>query len=297
MKRLLSVLLWLGALMGAPAMAADPAQRVAWREQAQAFEHGEGVPRDAQRAAQLYCQAALAGDAVAAYNLGWMYANGRGLPRHDGYAAHFFARAALLGDDSAQRMFDRLGVLADKPECVAQAERASQEQAQAQQEAAEAQARAQRYRLLADTPEKQRILKLVDKLAPQYGIHPGLAFAVIRAESNFDAHAVSEKNAQGLMQLIPETAERFAVRKPFDAEQNIRGGLAYLRWLLAYFKGQVPLALAAYNAGEGTVDRYRGVPPFPETRGYIRRIQDVFGLEQHPYDERVAPTSPLFALK
>jgi len=297
MKRLLSALLWLGALMGAPAQAADPAPRVAWREQAQAFEHGEGVPRDTQRAAKLYCQAALAGDAVAAYNLGWMYANGRGLPRHDGYAAHFFARAALLGDDSAQRMFDRLGVPADKQDCVTQAERASQEAALAQREAAEAQARAQQYRLLADTPEKQRILRLVDKLAPQYGIHPGLAFAVIRAESNFDAHAVSEKNAQGLMQLIPETAERFAVRKPFDPEQNIRGGLAYLRWLLAYFKGQVPLALAAYNAGEGTVDRYRGVPPFPETRGYIRRIQDVFGLEQHPYDEQAAPTSPLFALK
>ena len=98
-------------------------------------------------------------------------------------------------------------------------------------------------------------MAIVQRLAPQYGVHPGLAYAVIRAESNFNPQAVSVKNAQGLMQLIPETAARFNVTQPLDPEQNIRGGLSYLRWLLAYFKGNVPLVLAAYNAGEGAVQR------------------------------------------
>ena len=126
----------------------------------------------------------------------------------------------------------------------------------------------------------------------RYGVHPGLAYAVIRAESNFNPQAVSQKNALGLMQLIPETAARFNVTQPLDPEQNIRGGLAYLRWLLAYFKGDVPLAVAAYNAGEGAVDRYKGVPPFPETQGYVKRIQEVFKLPFHPFDARITTPSP-----
>jgi len=97
-------------------------------------------------------------------------------------------------------------------------------------------------------------------------------FAVMRAESNFDPLARSSRNAQGLMQLIPETAERFAVRDPLDPVENLRGGMGYLRWLLSYFRGDVVLALAAYNAGEGTVRRYGGVPPFAETRNYVARI-------------------------
>ena len=158
-------------------------------------------------------------------------------------------------------------------------------------------AQATRYQDLVDTPEERRIMKIVYRLAPQYGIHPGLAFAVIRAESNFNVNALSDKNAQGLMQLIPETAERFNVRKPFDAEQNIRGGLLYLRRLLAYFRGDVPLVLAAYNAGEGTVDRFRGVPPYPETQGYIKRIQQVFSLQQHPFDARITTPSRALPLR
>ena len=72
------------------------------------------------------------------------------------------------------------------------------------------------------------------------------------------------------------------MKKPLDPEQNIRGGLSYLRWLLAYFKGDVPLVVAAYNAGEGAVERYKGVPPYPETQGYVRRIQEVFSLPRPP---------------
>lgn len=295
-RLLLALLLSAGGLSHA---GVDPAQRQAWREQAQAFEHGEGVARDAEAAIRLYCQAALAGDAPSAYNLGWLYANGRGTERHDGYAAHWFARAALLGDAHAEAMFKRLGVPADKPGCVQQAEQAERIEQQkaeearlAAQRAADQEALATHYREWVNTPEKQRIMKIVYKLAPQFGIQPGLAFAVIRAESNFDVNALSHKNAQGLMQLIPETAARFRVSKPFDAEQNIRGGLSYLQWLLAYFRGDVPLVLAAYNAGEGAVERFRGVPPYPETQGYIRRIQQIFALQHHPFDERITPPSP-----
>jgi soluble lytic murein transglycosylase-like protein len=136
---------------------------------------------------------------------------------------------------------------------------------------------------------------LVNKLAPEYGVSPRLALAVIRAESNFDPLARSDKNAQGLMQLIPETAARFNVTKPLDPTQNVRGGLGYLRWLLAYFQGNVTLVAAAYNAGEGAVNRYRGIPPFPETRAYVKRIMEFFGRNEHPYDSTVPDRSPVLA--
>jgi soluble lytic murein transglycosylase-like protein len=142
------------------------------------------------------------------------------------------------------------------------------------------------------TPAQRKVFEIVQRLAPQYGVVPRLAMAVIRAESNFDPLAVSTKNAQGLMQLIPDTAARFNVRKPFDPEQNIRGGLAYLRWLLAYFKGDVTLVAAAYNAGEGAVNRFRGIPPFAETRDYVRRIRELFRHDDHPYDPTVTEPSP-----
>jgi soluble lytic murein transglycosylase-like protein len=115
---------------------------------------------------------------------------------------------------------------------------------------------------------------------------------VIRTESNFNPAALSNKNAQGLMQLIPDTAARFNVRQPFDPEQNLRGGLAYLRWLLAYFEGDVSLVAAAYNAGEGAVNRYRGVPPYAETQGYVKRIISIFKRDDHPYDAKVTTPSP-----
>ncbi|MDM7942547.1 MAG: transglycosylase SLT domain-containing protein [Hydrogenophaga sp.] len=293
-RQLLRFLLALALTATGQVHATDAAQRLAWRQQAKAFEHGEGVARDTEAALRLYCQAALAGDGRSAYSLGWMYANARGVPRNDGLAAYWFARGALLGDAHAEAMFNLLSTPAEKPDCVLQAERTDLQQVDEARKAAEASALTTRYRDLVDTPEKQRIMKIVYRLAPQFGIEPGLAFAVIRAESNFNVNALSNKNAQGLMQLIPETAERFRVRKPFDAEQNIRGGLSYLQWLLAYFKGDVPLVLAAYNAGEGTVDRFRGVPPYPETQGYIKRIQQVFALQHHPFDARI--TSPSRAL-
>jgi len=291
-----SQLLWLALVSTSVAATnteppAPSEQVVAWRELAKAHEHGQGVRRDPALAISLYCKAALAGDPDARYRLGWIYANGRGTARNDAYALHFFSQAAEQGHEQSRNMLPLVGTTTAKPPCVLAAE-AEQAQRLADALAAEAKARHEaRYRDLADTDQRRKILAIVDRLAPQYGIHPGLAFAVIRAESNFNPLALSDKNAQGLMQLIPETAARFQVRKPFDPEQNIRGGLAYLRWLLAYFEGNVSLTLAAYNAGEGTVDRFKGVPPYPETQGYLRRIQEVFDHTHHPFDARVTQPS------
>ena len=87
---------------------------------------------------------------------------------------------------------------------------------------------------------------------------------------------------QGLMQLIPSTAARFGVRDVTHPVQNLHGGMAYLRWLLAFFRGELPLALAGYNAGEGAVEKYRGIPPYPETQTYVRKVMRAYGSSKHP---------------
>lgn len=270
---LYTLLVTAACLRPAFADSSKPEKAVALRTEAALYEHGNGVPRDPAKAVELYCEASRLGDAVAQYNLGWMYANGRGVPRDDALAAWFFTMAAKQGDGLSERMLRQVGEpLSTAPECLFDSDG---------------------HDIVAKAmPDQRKVMDLVLRLAPEYGVYPRLAMAIIRAESNFNPVAVSPKNAQGLMQLIPETAERFNVRKPFDPEQNIRGGLAYLRWLLAYFKGDVALVAAAYNAGEGTVNRYRGVPPYPETQGYVRRIREIFKREDHPFDPAVTEPSP-----
>lgn len=108
--------------------------------------------------------------------------------------------------------------------------------------------------------------------ADEFGVDEALVRAVVHAESAFNPNAVSHKGAQGLMQLIPATADRFGVENVFDPVQNIRGGVEYLAWLLDRFDGNVTLAAAGYNAGEGNVDRHGGGPPFEETRRYVERV-------------------------
>jgi soluble lytic murein transglycosylase-like protein len=137
---------------------------------------------------------------------------------------------------------------------------------------------------------KQQVADLVGKLAPRYGVDARLALSVIAVESNFDTRARSPKDARGLMQLIPDTAARFNVKNPFDPRQNVLGGLAYLRFLLAYYRGNVALAAAAYNAGEKAVDRHGGVPPYAETRDYVRKVLGLYRSERHPFDPSQAPT-------
>ena len=109
--------------------------------------------------------------------------------------------------------------------------------------------------------------------AQEHRVDPGLISAVIRVESNFSARAVSPKGARGLMQLMPATARRLGVARPFDPAENIRGGTAYLSQLANRFgETQVELILAAYNAGEHAVESYGGVPPYRETRDYVRKV-------------------------
>ena len=129
---------------------------------------------------------------------------------------------------------------------------------------------------------RKKITGLVHKLAPKYSLDPNLVLAVIETESNFNPKALSPKKAQGLMQLIPDTAQRFGVTDPWNPEQNLHGGMAYLRWLLDHFDGDVKLALAGYNAGEKAVERHGGIPPYAETQSYVTRILERIGAKgQH----------------
>lgn len=113
---------------------------------------------------------------------------------------------------------------------------------------------------------------LVRRTASQLDVEPELIDAVIRQESGYDPYAVSHKGAKGLMQLMPATAKRFGVKDVFDPAENVQGGVKYLRQLLDRYDGDRRLALAAYNAGEGAVDRFGGVPPYRETQDYVDRI-------------------------
>lgn len=112
----------------------------------------------------------------------------------------------------------------------------------------------------------------ISKAAKQYGVDEAVVRAIIHAESAFNPNALSRVGAQGLMQLMPATARRFGVGNAFDAGQNIQGGVQYLAWLLKRFNGDLTLAAAGYNAGEGAVDKYKGVPPYSETRRYVQRV-------------------------
>ncbi len=266
------------------------------RADALRHEHGEGVRKDPAFAIALYCRAARMGDAESQFALGWIYAYGRGVARDDATAAYFFRAAAAQGVPQAAVMLRQTGAPAEAmPECLREPVLAADVRIKGapgpDATAARAeQVRAAQARLLATAPKA--IVEMVRTLAPEFRVEPGLALAIMKAESNFDSQAVSPKNAQGLMQLIPETAQRFGVRNPFDVKQNIRGGLAYLRWLLAYFEGDLSLVAAAYNAGEGKVDRYLGVPPYGETRAYVQRVVGLVGQGAHPFDAKVTRPSP-----
>lgn len=239
------------------------------------YEHAEGVPRNYQRAAALYCKAAKLGDADAQYALGWMYANGRGVTRDDAIAAQIFSLAADRGHAAAKAMqrYTVSSLGAPLPGCLLP-DPSVQRTVETLEKLGPG---------MDQAYFKGPIYKLVDKLSQQSGIDPKLVMAVILVESGFNPKAVSPKNAQGLMQLIPETAQRFRVRNAFDPEENIKGGIAYLQWLLAFFKGDVALVAAAYNSGEGTVEKYRGVPPYPETQKYVKRVVQLYQKTVHPY--------------
>jgi TPR repeat protein len=265
------------AALEATAAFGDPKAQT---ELAVRYEHAEGVPKDFQKANNLYCQAAKQGYAEAQFKLGWVYANARGVERDEAVAGALFAMAAEQGHEYAGKLLQHIPRRPDVqlPSCLLP-------------DPPPVAAAPEEFELPAGV--RGEIMQLVRELAPKYAVDYRLALAVIAVESAFNPAAVSPKKAQGLMQLIPETAERFGVKKVFNPAENIKGGLAYLRWLLAFFQGDVPLVLAAYNAGEGAVEKYRGIPPYAETRNYVKKITAIYKKNSHPYEASVVEPSPI----
>jgi soluble lytic murein transglycosylase-like protein len=134
----------------------------------------------------------------------------------------------------------------------------------------------------------KQLTELVDRISAQQGVEAPLVQSVIRAESNYNPAAVSPKGAQGLMQLIPSTARRFGVSDTFNVSENIEGGVRYLRFLLDYYHDDYTKSIAAYNAGEAAVDKYKGVPPYAETQGYVRTVSKNLDAERK---RQVAPAA------
>lgn len=137
---------------------------------------------------------------------------------------------------------------------------------------------------------------LVTRVSREQGVDPRLVHALVQVESDFDPQAVSRRGALGLMQLMPETARRLDVSDPFDPEENVRAGVRELSRLIDRYAGDLPRALAAYNAGEGAVASYRGVPPYRETRSYVSRIMTLYTGRPYHLPE-VAHRRPVLLLR
>jgi Transglycosylase SLT domain/Domain of unknown function (DUF4124) len=129
---------------------------------------------------------------------------------------------------------------------------------------------------MAKALRSPELIAMVDEIALAEGVDTHLARAIIQAESAFNYRARSRAGALGLMQLMPSTAERFGVLDPFDPRQNISGGVKYLKWLNDYYAGDLTRVVAAYNAGEGAVNRHKGIPPFRETQAYVPKVLDLY---------------------
>lgn len=227
-----------------------------WARYGLQYLHGEGVDRDASRGLVYLCAAARQGSGEAAYELAWLYFQGRDVPQDDALAAAWLKKARKLGEKIPRRMQQSLaGVKPAATACVA----------------------SNGIDLQLTDRRRFKFVMTIYELAPTFDLDPALVLEVVRAESNFNPKARSHKGALGLMQLIPSTARRFGVKDPFEPTQNLKGGMAYLRWLLKHFNGDLELTLAGYNAGEGAVNRYGGVPPYVETRDYVKRILRRYG--------------------
>jgi soluble lytic murein transglycosylase-like protein len=135
--------------------------------------------------------------------------------------------------------------------------------------------------LAGKSDSSSEIEQLIREISEQHGIDPELALAVARTESNFNPRAISHKGALGVMQLIPETARRFGVSNVWDPRQNIEGGVKFLKFLMGMFPDNLSHILAAYNAGENSVVKHRGIPPYRETQAYVRKITQLYNRKGH----------------
>lgn len=232
----------------APAVAQTPTD---WVQRGLQYLHGEGVDRDVDRALVYFCAAARGGQGDAAFELAWLYYQGRDVRRDDALAAAWLKEAERLGEHAPERFKTSLtSVEPGSRACVA----------------------SNGVDLQINSRQRAHLAVTIQEMAPRFDLDPALVLEVVRAESNFNPRARSHKGALGLMQLIPSTARRFGVKDPFEPMQNLKGGMAYLSWLLQRFRGDLELTLAGYNAGEGAVERHGGVPPYAETRDYVKRI-------------------------
>jgi soluble lytic murein transglycosylase-like protein len=215
-----------------------------------------------------------------------MYANGLGAPRDTDLAAAWLQVVAANGDLQARKFLAYVGEpgVPRKPRCTYKSRFDAYAIATIPGKDWDA-------GVNTDTPERQQIASWVRLLAPDYGLDPNLILAIIQTESNFNPRARSAANAQGLMQLIPSTAARFGVRDRTNPVQNLHGGMAYMRWLLSFFQGDLRLSLAGYNAGERAVEKYLGVPPYRETQNYIKKVMRAYGRDSHPPIEPVVEPS------
>jgi len=285
------------ALLSGPALSRadvsvmdEPPKIHALLAMAERYEAGKDDPENAWQAAVNYCEASRLGSIEAQYRLGMLYAFGKGVPANKALAAALFSLAGNQGHAEAQNMLETINLTSSElPACLT-----SEVLPERPPRIVYDRDVTNIERHVAGLPDSKRwIIDLVDTLAMWYSVDPKLVLAIITVESNFEVKAQSPKAAMGLMQLIPDTAERFNIKNAFDATQNIKGGIRYLRWLLSYYHGDVALVAAAYNAGEGAVDRYRGVPPFPETKNYVKRVLELYQRQFHPFDEKFTAPSPI----
>mgnify|MGYP001823054454 FL=1 len=264
-------------------------------QMASEYEHANGVRRDYGRARQLYCASARLGYLPAQIRLAWMYANGLGAPRDLELAGAWLRVAAASGNLTARKYLAFIGdpPRGRQPRCTyesrydayAVATIPTVDIASGDASGRMATPSVTDATSMVDVvhhPTRGQIEQWVRRLAPSNGLDAKLVLAIIATESNFQYDARSHKNAHGLMQLIPETAARFGVKNRGNPVQNLHGGMAYLRWLLSYFKGNLALALAGYNAGEGAVQKYGGIPPYAETRAYVKKVIKAYGRKTHP---------------
>ena len=262
------VALFAATVARAAALDEEAPRVIAALEQGLAAELGVGLRKNPRLAIALYCDAGVMGSAEGFFRVGRILAKGPVFVRNPSLANAYFALAARLGHHQAVDHYDeRTGSAPLGDECGNFDSSLALEHFDLD------------GYLSALSPAKRKISALIRRYAARYGVDVRIALAVALAESNLNAQAVSPKNAQGVMQLIPGTQDRFGVKNPFDPEANIKGGLAYLKWLKARFGGDWELVAAAYNAGEGAVERHGGVPPFRETQHYVRRVLFFAGYE------------------
>ena len=285
-------------LLAAPAHAQGNADAQGWSDEPPAIMRwlDEGYAAefrgDRPAAQERYCAAAREGSLEGQYRLGrllWM----TDMPTDHTVAATLLALAAQRGHEKARILLAGEPSGDQLPDCLKPSVSPTEPESQAVVPAVVPAEVVERY-VAGLSPAQRRQARLVERLAPRFAVDPRLALAIVKAESNFDPFALSARNAQGLMQLIPETAERYGVRDAWNAEQNARGGLAHLRWLLQRFEGDIALVAAAYNAGEGAVKQYSGVPPFAETREYVKRVLTFYRASHHvaPDAQAVAGRHP-----